>query len=162
MPTKEKRPRLTKHQTRVLVALHALYKAHNCEWWSRDAIGSIVDAGGFHQTIQLRTMSILKEAGLVQTQRSSWTEEMRMMVRCSCGCCDWGLTAAGLEFAESFRVVIDKDSKKQINQLAYQTRHDHRDEDDRPWLNGGDDDDDDDGDNNSPAPKPRPQEPCLA
>ena len=43
----------------------------------RDEIGCIVDAGGYHQVLQLATVHALKIAGLIQTERSTWPEQGR-------------------------------------------------------------------------------------
>ena len=95
---------LTPHQRRILAALRALSHKHACPWWSRDAVGEIVGAGGFHQTIQVRTMVALKRLGLVHTEDSAWPENVRNIVRCNCACFHWGLTEKGRALAEAMMI----------------------------------------------------------
>jgi len=94
----------TKHQSRVLAALLALERRHDWLWWDRDAIGSVVGAGGYHNTIQVSTIARLKDDGLVQSERSSWPMEVVSRIRCGCGLHHWGLTEKGRLIAE--RLVI--------------------------------------------------------
>ena len=107
--------KLTAHQTRVMAALWALTVEHQCRWWSRDDVGNVVGAGGYHQVIQLGTMARLKAAGLVQTERSSWPAEVQQLVRCGCACFSWGLTAAGRELAKGLNVRMDDAARERIH-----------------------------------------------
>ena len=108
--------KLTAHQTRVMAALWALTVEHQCRWWSRDDVGAVVGAGGYHQVIQLGTMARLKAAGLVQTERSSWPAEVRQLVHgCNCAGFSWGLTAAGRELAKGLNVRMDDAARERIH-----------------------------------------------
>jgi hypothetical protein len=62
---------LTLHQKKVLGALLALERKYQWAWWDRDAIGAVVDAGGFHQIIQQTTIDKLRDLGLVQSQAAA-------------------------------------------------------------------------------------------
>lgn len=57
--------KLTKHQKRILAALLELERRYSHCWWSRDSIGQVVGAGGYHSVIQKRTILSLSELGLV-------------------------------------------------------------------------------------------------
>src|SRR6185503_9637117 len=132
---------LSPHQKRVIAALLALEQSHDWRWWPRYAIGSVVAAGGYHVTVQRRTMRILKSAGLIQTERNSWSNETRQLVRCGCACCCWGLTESGRNVAEQLAVRWTDDARQRINNEAYRAMLPGGDEDD-----AYDDDDDSDGD----------------
>ena len=106
--------KLSPHQQRVIAALWALTVEHQCRWWSRDDVGLVVGAGGYHQVIQLGTMARLKAAGLVQTERSSWPAEVQQLVRCGRACFSWGLTAAGRELAKTLRVQMDEAARARL------------------------------------------------
>lgn len=120
--------KLSKHQKRVLAALLALEQAHAWDWWPREAVGEVVGAGGFHNTIQIKTINILKGKGLVQTQRSSWPEGVRDRVRCNCANSQWGLTATGREQATALNVQWSEGAKKSLTQAAIYTIHWSHDE----------------------------------
>lgn len=149
--------RLSTHQQRVLAALLALEQAHGWSWWSRDTIGHVVAAGGYHGTIQRKTMAALKAGGLVQTERSSWPEAVRTQIRCTCACCMWGLTGIGRERAQALKIRWPEDATQRVQEVRF---HDHSthwtDEDEPPpgWRGFDDDDDDDDGNDGSPTPAP--------
>jgi len=135
-------PRLTKHQARVLAALRVLSERHGCQWWSRSDIGRIVQSGGFHDIIQVRTMRVLKELGLIQTEDSAWPDEIRAIVRCNCACYQWGLTDAGQEVASGLSIRWDGDTEKRIaSALVPRPYYERRDEDDMPWYGGSGEDD---------------------
>jgi len=147
--------RLSDHQKRVLAALLELELAHDWRWWGRYAIGYVVDAGGYHQTLQLATVAALKAGGLIQTERSSWPAEVVQLVRCNCGCGHWGLTNKGRTKARTLRVLWSAEARERIANARW--RNDHcglerlLDEDEaqkefRRRMNErfGDDDDDDD------------------
>ena len=146
--------KLSVHQSRVLASLLALEREHKWYWWPRYAIGHVVDAGGYHVTIQPRTMTILKAEGLVMTERSSWPEGVKALIRCNCACCDWGLTAAGRKVARSINVAWSEESTKRLRDAKFYSnacRTHFRDDDEPP---PGFDSDDDDGDSPSPnAPR---------
>jgi hypothetical protein len=140
MNTKRESPRLTKHQTRVLAALFVLTERHNCRWWSRDAIGRIVQAGGFHDVIQVATMRALKRLGLVRTEDSAWPEEVRQSVRCNCACYQWGLTDAGEAFAFSLSARWSPETEQRIaNSLVARPAYERHDEDEGPRYEDRDD-----------------------
>ncbi len=123
---------LTRHQRTILGALRALTEAHGNRWWSRDAIGQIVCAGGFHQTIQTRSMIVLKQLGLVQTEDSAWPDEIRNMVRCTCACHEWGLTEAGETRANRMEIRWSAEIGEKIAQAfpgwSADRRHDEGEE----------------------------------
>lgn len=100
---------LTLHQKKVLGALLALEHFFEWAWWDRDAIGAVVDAGGFHQIIQQATIDRLIEAGHVQCQASTWSPEQIAEVRCGCALHHFGLTETGRAAAHeiTFRVTDD-------------------------------------------------------
>ncbi len=159
MTTNQRKP--TPHQQRVLAALLRLEAEHGWAWWPRAYIGEVVGAGGFHRVIQIKTMAALKAAGLVQTERSFWPEKIRLIIRCGCACCEWGLTPAGREWATSNPLRWPADAIEDVERLGFHCSHEPRDEDDEQWRNfGGDGDDDDDP--CSPSPSPAPLEPCYA
>jgi hypothetical protein len=149
--------RLTPHQRRVLAALLALEESHHWTWWTRDAIGYVVGAGGFHGTIQIKTISILKRAGLVQTERSSWNQATRDKVGCNCAYWHWGLTAAGLKAAASAPVRWPEDALERVRRSDCYGNFEPRDEDEGPRGPNWDGHDDDDGDGD-PSPVPRPSD----
>lgn len=91
--------KLSPHQKRILAAIVALESEHLHAWWSREAIGSVVVAGGFHQVIQKRTMLALSELGLVLLEVESWPREVRLLVSCVCASYQWGLTEPGRALA---------------------------------------------------------------
>ena len=142
------------HQRKVLATLLALETEHAWQWWPRCAIGHVIDAGGYHGTIQLKTMSILKDAGLVMTERTSWDVETRATVRCNCACWAWGLTAAGREMARSMKVGWPADSIVRMREAKYHANiiSSLRDEDEPPPGRDQDDGDDDDGPGDEPKP----------
>lgn len=107
----------TKHQKRVLAALLALERTHNHSWWSRDAIGAVVRAGGFHAIIQNNTMDRLREGGLVQWESESWTPEVRSLIRCNCACHNWGLTDEGRAAAESLYIRLSDADRKALDRV---------------------------------------------
>lgn len=144
--------KLSKHQRRVLTALVLLEQKHRWSWYSRESIGRVVAAGGYHQTLQVATVRALKRAGLIQTQRSSWAEVTRQSVRCGCGCCSWGLTDEGRRVAAGFMVQVDEATWKRIESLSYEGRPAPPDEDEWDCSGGGDDDDDDGPEPCPPAP----------
>lgn len=141
---------LTKHQRRVLAALLALERKHDLRWWSRDDIGSVVDAGGYHNVIQRTTIAKLKELGLVQTERSSWPEDTQKLVRCNCGVCDWGLTELGRSVAEGLLIKLPKETMARIDFRSYVKVHRDNcgdwDDSENPLRRSFDDDEDDDED----------------
>jgi hypothetical protein len=132
--------RLSDHQLRVLAALLALESKHGWRWWPRTAIGFVVGAGGYHGVIQRSTMSILKEAWLVKTERASFGEELCDIVRCTCACSQWGLRRAGRSIAESAAIRWPPDAVERVASLAYHRQGPFRDEDEG-WGDDGDDDD---------------------
>jgi hypothetical protein len=153
--------KLTDHQKRVLAAILALEEKHGCRWWSRDAIGSIVEAGGYHQVIQKSTIRILKLAGLVMTERSGFSPEVLQAIRCTCGCHYWGLTELGRQTAQSIGVKWSEHSRKRVEEARIDNYHGRYLDEDEPWDFDSDDDDDDDGDGPNPIfPAPAGQ-PCL-
>jgi hypothetical protein len=125
-------PKLSNHQKRVLAALVALEDAHGWRWWPRHAIGVVVGAGGFHDTIQLGTMHRLKLAGLVQTERASWPQHVAERVTCNCACGNWGLTLAGRELADSLRVKITADVERIVLSCKIFGRHFTAHDEDEP------------------------------
>ncbi len=134
MSTTQARQKLSNHQQRVLVALLALEQAHGWAWWPRHAIGVVVGAGGFHDTIQLKTITALKKAGLVQTERTSWPAELAARVTCNCACGNWGLTPDGRELAQSFKVRMDADTERIVLSCKIYGRWFKLvDEDEVPW-----------------------------
>jgi hypothetical protein len=145
--------KLTAHQKRVLAALLELQRANGWKWWSRCSIGRVIAAGGFHGTIQNRTMSVLKKGGLVQTERSSWPTPTAARIRCTCACCEWGLTAAGEKEAAALSVFWCDDTLQRIEGCLYDHAQWFRDEDEPPpgWRDDGDDDGDDDAPTLCPA-----------
>lgn len=154
-------PRLTDHQKRVLAALLALEEKHGCRWWTRDQIGDVVAAGGFHQVIQVSTISRLKQHGLVQTEWRSWPEETQRLVRVNCAGHYWGLTGYGEEVARGLAIRWPAKAIKRVERMWCTTSDPHRDEDDlRRYGGGGDDDDDDDDGSPAPAP-PQPTGVCV-
>jgi hypothetical protein len=142
---------LTPHQRRVIAALSALEDAHGYRWWSRVAIGYVVGAGGFHDTIQIKTIALLKARGMVLTQRSSWSEETKAAVSCNCGCWHWGLTALGREEASRIAMRWPESALQRVHTTHPNRCHRFLDEDDEQdfFRGSGDDDDDDD------SPRPR-------
>lgn len=148
--TSNDRP-LSKHQKRVIAALFALEQVHGTRWWNRHAIGYVVAAGGYHDVIQIKTIAVLKEVGLVQTERSSWTEDVQSLVRCNCASYQWGLTDAGLGVARDLQLSWTEEFQKRVHEAkTYNWQGCQRDEDEPP---PGFFDDDDDGDPFSPSPK---------
>lgn len=119
--------KLSTHQSRVLAALLELERAHGWRWWSRYAIGYVVSAGGYHETLQMPTVAALKAGGMIQTERSSWPAAVRRLVRCSCGCGEWGLTNRGRTKARALRVLWDEASRERIANARW--RNDHCNED---------------------------------
>jgi hypothetical protein len=111
--------KLTKHQQRILAALLELERVHDCRWWSRDAIGCVVAAGGYHQTIQRRSMLTLSTLGLVLLEVESWPREARRLVRCNCAAYTWGLTEVGRTLAASFRIVWPDDAAGRVVDAKY-------------------------------------------
>lgn len=114
---------ITTHQKRVLAAMLELERAHSRHWWGRDAIGCVVAAGGFHATIQKRTMLALSAAALVFLEVESWPAETRRLVFCSCAAYRWGLTDAGRALAESFAVRCPEDALKRIKSARCHDGH---------------------------------------
>lgn len=114
---------LTPHQKRVLAAMLALERRYEHRWWSRDTIGQVVDAGGYHQTIQRSTMERLYEAGLVMLEAESWSEEVQELVRCNCSCHNFGLTDAGKAAAESLLIKLTPANQRAIRLAEYETIH---------------------------------------
>lgn len=92
--------RISRHQRKVLVAIHALEERCGERWWSTYHIGQVVCAGGYHQSIQLRTMAALRQAGLVLVQYETLPAEVRAHIHCDCYCNRWGLTDDGRRVAE--------------------------------------------------------------
>lgn len=134
---------LTIHQKRVLAALLALERKHDWPWWSRDAIGQVVQAGGYHQTIQRSTMVRLRDAGLVLVEAESWSGETRALVRCGCACHNWGLTEAGRETLEELRIRLSKETLRRIDRCSLDcldwtertlTQLNDDDDDEERWL----------------------------
>ena len=107
-------PALSRHQWTILAALRALTEHHDVRWWSRDAIGRIVQAGGYHGVIQRRSMHALKVLGLVITEDADWSQIVRDYVRCTCACCEWGLSALGWQVADTKKVTWDADTGRLI------------------------------------------------
>ncbi len=97
-----------------------LEATYGVRWWTRDRIGQVVCAGGFHAVIQLTTIRLLKQAGLVQTERSSWPIQIAAAVKCSCGTWNWGLTDPGRAVAARVRMNWTADSLAAVKSLAYQ------------------------------------------
>jgi len=114
---------ITLHQKRVLSALLALERAHDCDWWSREAIGRVVGAGGYHQVIQMSTIDRLRDAGLVKREADSWTEETRQLVRCNCGYHHFGLTDAGREAAEELLIKVTPEGQKWLEYAKIDAIH---------------------------------------
>jgi hypothetical protein len=139
------------HRQRILAALLALENAHRWNWWSRDAIGHVVAAGGFHATIQLVSMGALKRAGLVQTERSSWSKRQQALTRCNCACHHWGLTDAGRHAAQAVNVRWTAGWLDRLRIAGFECSFFFRDEDD--WRGPRDDDDDDDFQRDVAAPE---------
>lgn len=112
---------VTKHQTRVLVAMLALERHWDHRWWSRDAIGWIVQAGGFHQIIQESTMVRLRQAGLAMVEWESWPPDVQALVRCHCGCCNWGLTDLGRQIAAAKNFVPNAEIEERLQRCYTET-----------------------------------------
>lgn len=110
--------KLTTHQKRIIAAMYELGAAHSLRWWSRDSIGSVVDAGGYHQIIQVRSMEALHDHGMVITERESWPEDVRRLVQCNCACFQWGLTAPGVAIAEDLNVRWSEEAKQSIQRCG--------------------------------------------
>jgi hypothetical protein len=106
---------LTLHQKKVLGALLALEQQYQWAWWDRDAIGAVVDAGGFHQIIQQKTIDKLRERGLVQSQASHWPAKVQALVRCGCACHYFGLTEAGRAAANEITFRITEDVRQRLD-----------------------------------------------
>ena len=126
--------KLSTHQKRVLAALLELEAAYQWRWWSRDAIGYVVAAGGYHETLQIPTIAALKSGGLIQSERSSWPLEVQRLVRCNCGCHQWGLTNRGRTKARALNVLWDDAGRERIAKARWRNNHQElerlRDEDD--------------------------------
>lgn len=154
--------KLTNHQTRIIAALGELNTAHKCRWWTRTSIGRVVDAGGFHAKIQIRSMEALRALGLVQTERESWPKTTQDHVRCNCGCYHWGLTDKGCELAATLAIRWSDEARQNIQWCGYEAhfREDVPDVEQSRWKRyRGDDDEDDQDDGDfpiSPEPKPSP------
>lgn len=153
---------LSQHQKRVLAALHALEDRHHWAWWPREAIGVVVDAGGYHATIQRGTIRRLKALGLVQTERSSWPDNVRQLVRCTCACGTWGLTHKGRVLAAKLKIAATEDFDRRLDLAKLYGEHGVcspaalRDDDSKPWWHDNDDDDDDFNEWVEPKPKRTP------
>lgn len=106
--------KLTDHQKRVLSSLLNLERRHVRRWWSREAIGCVVGAGGFHDVIQKRTMLTLSAASLVMLEVESWPKEVRRLVTCNCAAYRWGLTDAGRQAAEAIPIRMTDDAEKRL------------------------------------------------
>lgn len=91
------------HQKKVLLAILMLERAHGWKWWSADTIGDIVDAGGWHRTIQDQTIVAMREAGWIWRQCDTWTQEMIDEAPCCCAIHRFGLTALGRELASAWK-----------------------------------------------------------
>lgn len=106
--------KLTTHQKRILAVLLELERRYSWKWWSRDAIGQVVGAGGYHAVIQKRTILLLSGFGLVLLEVESWPSETRKLVHCNCACYRWGLTDAGRTLAETIKVRWPEDAEKRF------------------------------------------------
>lgn len=95
---------MTDHQKRILAAMLELERRHGLQWWSRDAIGSVVGAGGYHSIIQKRTMLAMSAESFVLLEVESWPAATRKLVRCNCAAYRWGLTEAGRNIAASMSI----------------------------------------------------------
>jgi len=91
------------------------------------------------RVIQVKTMRMLKELDLIQTEDSSWPDEVRRLVRCNCACCQWGLTDLGRDMVATMNVRWSSATEKRIAS-AYSGRpqYDRVDEDEFPQYGGGD------------------------
>lgn len=134
--TLQQSPELTKHQRRVLAALLALERTHDLRWWDRESIGHVVAAGGYHDVIQRQTIAKLKQLGLVQTERSSWPEQVQQLVGCVCAAAMWGLTDAGRQVAESLLIKLPPETMKRVDWQGFhatiRTQCDRWDDSDSP------------------------------
>lgn len=99
--------------------LLALEGKHGIRWWNRDAIGSVVQAGGFHNVIQTRTMLKLSDLSLVLLEVESWPKETRQLVACNCAAYTWGLTDAGRSLAETFKIRWTGEPEKCLDSAKY-------------------------------------------
>lgn len=114
---------LTAHQKRILAAMLALETQYGQRWWSRDAIGDVVGAGGYHRIIQVRTMHTLRDAKLVIVEAESFPPEVAAVVRCGCACHHWGLTAKGRDTAAASGVRQTDTSKAAMERWKHETRN---------------------------------------
>ena len=142
--TAERTEKLSDHQKRVLSALLALMRHHDWRWWDRSEIGLIVGAGGYHATIQVSTMRVLKQRGLIQSERSSWDAATQSLVQCNCGCGRWGLTSDGERIADTLPIRWTDEALSWFQRTSPPSHFDKRDEDEDPRYGGGWSGDDDD------------------
>lgn len=163
---KTSKPKLSRHQKRIIASIAMIHDLMGHRWWSRMVIGEVVQAGGFHDVIQTRTMLKLREMGLVMLERQSWPPEVQALVRCTCGMFHWGLTEAGVELAKTIPVSWTNEIRDRIRSA---TLHDE-------WRCVGDggkrgdlweppkfEDDDDDDFNEARDPSPvTPRSPVFA
>lgn len=139
--------KLTTHQKRILAAMNELNIAHNLRWWDRESIGRVVGAGGFHNVIQIKSMTALKSLGLVMTERESWSEEVRQTVQCGCAQYEWGLTEQGESIAKELSVRWSDEAKASIIWCGIEKKIREHVQDgppyERRWWQDRDEDDDD-------------------
>jgi hypothetical protein len=167
MTISQEMPKLSDHQWRVLVALAELERAHRLRWWPREAIGQVVGAGGFHSTIQLKTIGRLKDLGLVESERSAWPELLRTAVRCGCACCNWGMTSAGRALVRRRNLPVAQHLLDEVSAISWRSEAGphwldevEADREIRRRFRG--DDNDDGGEDPAPAPvHPAPAPACV-
>ncbi len=161
--------KLTDHQKRVLAAILALEKAHGLRWWDRASIGMVVGAGGYHETIQLKTIAALKKHGLVYSERSSWPESVTQLVKCGCSIFNWGLTQAGRDIAVTLKICWSDEALKRLDSAGWwelASHSYHLDEVEQAeamakrWDDLDDEDDDGGGDDLPHEPTPTPAAPA--
>lgn len=139
---------ITPHQSRILLVLRALEETHGQRWWSRNAIGHVLN--DYYRAVNVASMAALKKRTLVCTERSTWTEELDKSVRCRCAWHEWGLTAMGRTIAIAQPVKWSKELLERIH-TPYPSGNEHFrcDEDDavrqcrERWAELDRDDDDD-------------------
>jgi len=107
---KKRQDKLSKPQTRALVALDILERIRNYPWWPLHAIGEVVYGCGY-RPVATATIHKLKIAGLVQTERSTWPDSVTAYVRCNCSSHNWGLTDAGREYLNGLTIKISEETR---------------------------------------------------
>lgn len=109
---------MSNHQKRILAALLALETEHGNRWWDRHVVGSVVGAGGYHQTIQQKSMEALQRGRFILREVDSWPDSIHEFVRCTCAKCFFGLTDKGRELARTMNVRWPDGSVKQLKRAG--------------------------------------------